>query len=222
MIMGLSIRISHIRGSFHARRRALAIALCLLAGVCSGCGRRQPAQPSAAGAEAKAATQAPAAKAGGKAAETSPLANARATIRGGEIVVADPVGKRLWRASADSIESDYDKQEAVLHNVNCQFEENGKEALEARAPLVTANLKDRRVVLSGGVTARAAATRTFLRADRIEWMVKEKELSATGNVKYVRGDFMLTGDRLRADLALKHARVIGGVHMQAVEPFKSK
>jgi len=222
MIMGLTIHISHICGLFHARRRALAIALCLVAGVCSGCSKRQPAQPSAAGAEAKAATQAPAAKGGEKAAKASPLANAHATIRGGEIVVADPVGKRLWRASADSIESDYDKQEAVLHNVSCQFEENGTEALEARAPLVTANLKDRRVVLSGGVTARAPATRTFLRADRIEWMVKDKELSATGNVKYVRGDFMLTGDRLRADLALKHARVIGRVQMQAVEPFKSK
>ena len=215
--MGLTIHISHICGLFHARRWALAITLCLLAALCCGCGGARTAPPPGAKAASKAAGAA-----AGEAAKSSPLAGAKVEIRGGEIVVADPVGKRLWRASADSIESDYDKQQAVLHNVSCQFEENGKEALEARAPLVTANLKDRRVVLSGGVTARASATRTFLRADRIEWMVKDKELSATGNVKYVRGDFMLTGDRLRADLALKHARVIGGVHMQAVEPFKSK
>jgi len=78
------------------------------------------------------------------------------------------------------------------------------------------------VVLEGGVKARSRATRTSLRADRLEWQAQEKEVCATGNVKYVRGDFVLTGPRLRADPSLKHARLEGGVHMQAVEPFETQ
>ena len=143
-----------------------------------------------------------------------------AQVELGEIVVADPQGKHLWRASAKVIEWDADK--AVLRDVQCTFIDNDKTALEARAPVVTAYLKPRRVVLTGGVAARSLVTRTSLRADRLEWNVKDKEVYAAGNVKYVRGDFVITGARLRADLDLKRARLEGAVEMRAVEPFKSK
>ena len=160
--------------------------------------------------------------AGGRLPGGGPPAGAHAEVKGGEIVVASPEGARLWRASAATIEWDYDKQQAVLHDVNCVFSEKDKPTLEAQAPLVKADIKRREVVLEGGVTARSLITRTSLRADRMEWKAKDKEVYATGNVKYARGDFVITGERLRADLALKRARLVGGVQMQAVEPFKSK
>jgi LPS export ABC transporter protein LptC len=216
MIMGLAIRISHIPGAISVRHSASAGLLCLLAGLCCGCGGARTAPP-----ETKAAPKATGAVAA-KAAESSALAGSKLRIRGGEIVVADPTGKRWWQGAADSIEYEYDKQSAILRNVRCVFIENDKRSLEARAPLVSVNLKERRVFLSQGVNARAPETRTLLRADRLEWQVKDKELDAWGNVKYVRGDMMIKGDHLRADLALKHARLVGGVQMQAVEPFKAK
>lgn len=150
------------------------------------------------------------------------LAGAHARIQVGELVVADPEGRRLWRASAQVIEWDYDKQQATLRDVECVFVEDGQPALEARAPSVIAYIGERRVVLEDGVTARSRQTRTSLRADRLEWQAKEQEVYATGNVKYVRGDFVLTGPRLRADLSLKRARLEGGVQMQAVEPFETQ
>jgi LPS export ABC transporter protein LptC len=150
--------------------------------------------------------------------EPAPLAGARARVEVGEIVVADPAGKRLWRASAASLEWDHDQQQAVLRDAQCHFTDDGKLALEARAPLATAYLAERRVVLEGGVTARAPATETSLRAERLEWKVEDKEVYATGNVKYVRGAFALSGPRLRADLGLRKARLEGGVELQAVEP----
>lgn len=147
---------------------------------------------------------------------------ARARVEVGEIVVADPTGKRLWRAFAQTIEWDYDKQQAVLRDVQCRFTQDGELALEARAPLATAYIEERRVVLTDGVTARAPATETYLQARQLEWNVREQEVYATGNVKYVRGNFALSGSRLHADLALKKARLEGGVEMQAVEPLTTQ
>lgn len=197
-----------------------ALAAAAIVVAASGCGRSKPpatARPSAGSGGAK-----PGARASGQSPVTEPLAHAKAQVEVGEIIVAEPTGKRLWRASAKTIDVDYDKQQAALRDVQCVFTENDKPALEARAPTVAAYLKDRRVVLSGGVVARAPATRTLLRADQLEWDLKGKEVNATGNVKYVRGDFAVTGSRLRADLDLKRARLEGDVRMQAVEPFKSK
>ncbi|HUT75467.1 MAG TPA: LPS export ABC transporter periplasmic protein LptC [Armatimonadota bacterium] len=187
---------------------ALAAGVLLAAAAPQGC-RRGPAPqmrpaPSGDAAPQRSDQQAP--------------AGARARVEVGEIVVADPAGKRLWRASAASLEWDNDKQQAVLRDAQCHFTDDGKLALEARAPLATAYLAERRVVLEGGVTARAPATETSLRAERLEWKVEDKEVYATGNVKYVRGAFALSGPRLRADLGLRKARLEGGVELQAVEP----
>jgi LPS export ABC transporter protein LptC len=203
----------------HARPLAAIVILAAVVAV-AGCGRQQPSAAPGAQAASKAAPAS--ASGGGQAASEQPLAHAHAEVEVGEIVVAEPKGKRLWRASAKTIEWDYDKQQAVLHDVQCVFSENGKTSLEARAPLVTAYLKDQRVVLTGGVVARAPATSTAVRADRLEWDLKDKEVYATGNVKYVRGDFEVTGSRLRADLQLKRARLEGDVRMQAVEPLRGK
>jgi LPS export ABC transporter protein LptC len=217
MIAPYTVRICHIFCAALPRRVIWAALIFLLAALCWGCSGPRKAPPTSARVGSKAGGAAP-----GKAATINPLAGATGKIRGGEIIVADPTGRRWWRGAADSIEYDYDRQRAVLHDVRCVFIENAKQSLEARAPVVTVNLKERRVLLSKGVTAQAPETRTLLRADRIQWQVKEKELDAWGNVKYVRGDMMIEGDHLRADLALKHARLVGKVQMQAVEPFKSK
>ncbi len=203
---------------------AVVLAIILWSGLLAGCQRASAPQPPAASQHAQPLRTAP----------HPPIKRgAAASVEVGEIVVADPAGKRLWRASARSIEWDYDRQQALLRDVQCQFTDEGKLALEARAPVVIAYLGERRVVLlggvgppraksRGGVTARAPATKTFLRADRIEWDVRSKEVYATGNVKYVRSDFVLTGERLRADLDLRKARLEGGVQMQAVEPGGGK
>jgi len=194
----------------------------VLAALSPGC--RREAAPGAQSLRQRGASAAAAPRRSSQGAqETSPRrAGPRAQIEVGEIVVAEPQGKRLWKASARVIEWDYDRQLAGLRDVQCVFIENDKPTLEARAPVVTAYLKPRRVVLTGGVRARAVVTRTSLRADRLEWNVKDKEVYATGNVKYVRGDFVITGSRLRADLALKRARLEGAVQMRAVAPFTSK
>lgn len=190
-----------------------ATAAAAMAGLVFAAGCRRPPAPP---------TRPPAQTPQRESAPHEPFAGAHGRVEVGEIVIADPAGKRLWRASAQSIDWDYDKQQAVLHGVKCVFTENDKPTLEAQAPLVKADIKRREVVLEDGVTARSLITRTSLRADRMEWKAKDKEVYATGNVKYARGDFVITGERLRADLALKRARLVGGVQMQAVEPFKSK
>jgi LPS export ABC transporter protein LptC len=191
----------------------LATAAAVMAGLALAQGCRRPPAPPA---------RTPQGTSKRESAARKPFAGAHGRVEVGEIVVADPAGKRVWRASAQSIDWDYDKQQAVLRDVQCQFIEDGKLALEARAPLVTAYTGERRVALEGGVTARAPATQTSLRADRLQWNVEDKEVYATGNVKYVRGNIALTGPRLRADLALKRARLEGGVHMRAVQPLDVK
>jgi LPS export ABC transporter protein LptC len=204
-------------------RLAGVIAMGVLAALPQGC--RREAAPGARSLSARRGSAAAAPKHGperGGKGTSQQRSGQRARIEMGEIIVAEPQGKRLWKASAKVIEWDYDRQLAALRDVQCVFIDNDKPALEARAPVVTAYLKLRRVVLTGGVSARSVGTHTSLRADRLEWNVKDKEVYAVGNVKYVRGDFVITGSRLRADLALKRARLEGAVQMRAVEPFQSK
>jgi LPS export ABC transporter protein LptC len=201
--------------------RRLAVAVLLMAGIAAapGCGggarfvglAASAPKRSPASARQRAAT--PTAKA--KAEEV--LAGSRAQVKVGEIVVGDPTGKRLWRASAKVIDYDYDKAQAVLRDVQCVFAQDNEPALEGRAPLATAFLEQHRVVLTGGVVARAPTTGASFRADRVEWNTKNKEVSASGGVKYVQRGLVISGDRLLADLELKRARLEGHVHMEAVQ-----
>jgi len=204
----------------HSWRRLALGAVALAAVVAApGCGGR-PAAQAQKRPPAPARQRATGPGATAKAEEL--LAGSRAQVKVGEIIVSEPTGKRLWRASAKVIDYDYDKQQAALRDVQCVFVQDNKPALEARAPLVTAFLEQHRVVLTGGVVARSPVTHASVRADRAEWDIKTKEVLATGNVKYVQGDLAVTGDRLIGDLELKKARLEGHVRMQAVQPAGRK
>ncbi|UCH33755.1 MAG: LPS export ABC transporter periplasmic protein LptC, partial [Armatimonadota bacterium] len=163
-------------GSWPVWRLCGVVALGLLVACGQGCRRRADTGAPNAGTPSAQAPGTGSDRDEGRGAE--PLAGARAEIELGEIIVADPEGRRAWRASADVIEWDHDTQQAVLRDVQCVFVEDDRPTLEAKAPTVVADMGERRVVLEGGVVARSRVTRTSLRADKVEWKADEEEVYA--------------------------------------------
>lgn len=136
-----------------------------------------------------------------------PAQGMKVRIPGGTIVIPDVSGHKLWEASADVVSWDGDTNTARMENVVCNFVEGGKPTLSAKAPLVTAYLDQRRVLLERGVTGRSNVEQASFTADRVEWRAADKKVYVTGNVKFTRGRSRMTGPRMVADLALRQVRM---------------
>ena len=133
--------------------------------------------------------------------ETKPPATFR--IKGGEVALADPNGRRQWEAQAELIEGDFTGGQGRMYKVTCRLLEEGKPVLSAQAGEAVYQPKERKVILSGGVKATWAQQPAQVTADRMTWSLDSKIVEAQGNVKVVRGEEQMSGGALRADVGLK-------------------
>lgn len=166
-------------------RGTILLALCAVS-LAAGCGApRAQRKPVAAPTEAK------------------PSAPATFRIKGGEVALADPNGRRQWEAHAELIEGDFAGGQGRMYKVTCRLLEGDKPVLSAQAGEAVYRPKERKVILSGGVKATWAQQPAQVTADRMTWSLDSKTVEAQGNVKVVRGEEQLSGGALRADVGLK-------------------
>lgn len=123
--------------------------------------------------------------------------------------LSDERGRPIWEAAARFVEIDEPSKTGRLEGARFVFYENGKAALEARAPLVTANYEKRTVRLSGGVEGVSRAGGYGFRAQQAEWGYEKKQVRATGDVTLWRAEWRAVGDELVGDTALSKVRLTG-------------
>lgn len=107
------------------------------------------------------------------------------------IITETNEGKKFWEVVAAS--GNYDKGVDIitLKNIKGNFYKNNTVVLSVEAPLAIYNSVKKEVVLKNG--ARAANNKNVLiTAGEICWAGKTDTITATGNVKIVQDDKMLT------------------------------
>lgn len=123
--------------------------------------------------------------------------------------LSDEKGRPIWEATAKSIEVEERTKTGKLEGARFLFYDNGKLALEAHAPIVTADYGKKTVFLSGGVEGISRVGGYSFRARQAGWEYGKKQVRASGNVSLWRNEWRAVGDELTADTALNRGRLVG-------------
>jgi len=123
--------------------------------------------------------------------------------------LSDEEGRPIWEATSKLIEVEEKTKTGRLEGARFIFYDNGKPALEARAPLVTANYEEKTVQLRGGVEGISLTGGYGFRAKEAEWEYEKKQVRASGGVTLWREEWRVVGDELTGDTALNRVRLVG-------------
>lgn len=123
--------------------------------------------------------------------------------------LSDDKGRPVWEATAKLIEVDEPTRTGRMEGARFVFYNDGKAALEARAPVVTANYKDKTVLLAGGVEGVSRLGGYGFRAQQAEWDYEKNQVTASGGVTLWREEWRVVADKMTGDTALNKVRLTG-------------
>lgn len=107
------------------------------------------------------------------------------------IITETNEGKKFWEVIATSGNYDKGVDAITLNNIKGNFYKNNVVVLSVEAPLAIYNSSKKEVVLKNG--ARAANNKNVLiTAKEIRWAGSTDTITATGNVRIVQDDKLLT------------------------------
>jgi LPS export ABC transporter protein LptC len=124
-------------------------------------------------------------------------------MRGGNISIADMTGKRIWQAQADLMQGDFLSGQGKMLSVKGNLLENGNKTITMQSKEAAYQPKTREIILQGKVKADWPKETAKIQADTIIWSLDRQQLTATGNVNFIRGEEYLKGNRLQADFKLR-------------------
>jgi len=107
------------------------------------------------------------------------------------IITETNEGKKFWDVVADSGEYDKTSSATTLYNINGNFYKDGKVVLSVQAPVAIYNSEKKEVILKNGAKA-ANNKNVIITAKQICWAGTTDTITATGNVKIVQDDKMMT------------------------------
>ena len=107
------------------------------------------------------------------------------------IITETNEGKKFWEVIASSGNYDKDVDKVTLKNIKGNFYKDNIVVLSVEAPLAYYNSSKKEVILKDG--ARAANNKNVLiTAKEIRWTGTKDLITATGNVRIIKDDKMLT------------------------------
>ncbi|VBB09281.1 lptc yrbk: lps export abc transporter periplasmic protein lptc [Lucifera butyrica] len=126
----------------------------------------------------------------------------------GNTITEENAGKKVWDISADSIEMTQDGNTAVMKNIKAVFYKQDGGKVNLVAPQGTMDMKTKNMKLEGDIKATSTDGDTFT-VRQIQYIAKERHFYGTGNVRWTRGDLVMTGDTIDSDADMQKIRVKG-------------
>ncbi|EGO62926.1 LPS export ABC transporter periplasmic protein LptC [Acetonema longum] len=127
---------------------------------------------------------------------------------GGASIVEEQDGRKLWELKSDDIQISAKDKKVYFGNLTAVFhrEDGTIVTLEARKGILDSTTKN--IQLEGDIKAVSPDGATFM-APLAEFKNDIRCLFATGGVRLIRGDTVITGDKLESDLNTELTRVLG-------------
>lgn len=109
-----------------------------------------------------------------------------------ELVITETrEGKKFWEVYADSGRYDNGSNVAILKNITGNFYDGDKVILSLASPTATYDNNTKEIKLQGGVEAMNDKN-VYLRADEVSWKGAKNNIVASGNVKIIRENQVMT------------------------------
>lgn len=109
-----------------------------------------------------------------------------------ELVITETrEGKKFWEVYADSGRYDNGSNVAILKNITGNFYDGDKVILSLSSPTATYDNNTKEIKLQGGVEAMNDKN-VYLRADEVSWKGAKNNIVASGNVKIIRENQVMT------------------------------
>ncbi|MDR5682942.1 MAG: LPS export ABC transporter periplasmic protein LptC [Armatimonadota bacterium] len=131
-------------------------------------------------------------------------------MSGSRLVGTDAQGRKVWELQAEGVVVDDAQQNVTLQRLSGYFFAEDGLAVRFEAARASYSVPDRVIRLEGAVRTVAADDRWFA-ADRVIYVAADNRVVASGNVRFRYGTMTVQGSELRADVALRRARLTGAV-----------
>lgn len=119
----------------------------------------------------------------------------------------DEKGRRVWEASAKSLEASEAQQTGELEEVRAVLYQEGKPEITVTAPHLKVDYKVHKLFLTGGVTAVSSTRKAHFAAGELVWNASTNQFVATGGVRMIRERALFTGGRMLGDTRMKKVRM---------------
>lgn len=146
------------------------------------------------------------------------------TVRETDTVQEDERGNPLWRIKADRMNMNEKESTALVQGAHVVvFGPNNAVRLNLVCARMVTDVKERRLVASGGIKAEGPETQTRFQADGIVVDINNNEVVATGSVRGSRPIGAFKAAKLEADLKFTQVRLSDpkGVEM-ILDPSKAR
>ncbi|MDU2063720.1 MAG: LPS export ABC transporter periplasmic protein LptC [Sporomusaceae bacterium] len=130
----------------------------------------------------------------------------------GNQIVEEENGRRIWELTAEAIAVDPNTQNITLKKVQGAFYSADGKILKIVSQDGIYDSKTKNIVLSGDVKGTSSDGGEFT-APRSEWQDQTKKFYASGGIRVVKDDTVLTGDEMESETLLKTVKVTGHAHM---------
>lgn len=134
----------------------------------------------------------------------------------GNTMVEEKDGKKIWEFSADAIEYDPATKQAGIKNIKAVFyqEDGGKVELTADQAVMDSETKD--LSMEGSIKA-LASNGAVLSVKKLSYRGQERRFFGDGDVKLVKDDTVISGDRIESDDKFEKIKVAGHALVQKRE-----
>jgi len=114
------------------------------------------------------------------------------TVKASNLVITETKeGKKFWEVCAESGNYTKSAQQIILKNINGNFYKDNEVVLSVKAPYAIYDSVKRKVIMKNGAKA-ANNKNVIINAEEICWMGATGQITATGRVKIIQSDKILT------------------------------
>lgn len=126
----------------------------------------------------------------------------------GSAIIEEQNGRKVWELNAESIEADAGSKQVYLKNMKGTFYQDagGKVEVTAREGILDTKTND--ITLQGEMKVTSSEGAVFT-APRGSYAEQSKIFTGIGGIILTRGDIIITGDKIDADLKLEQVKIQG-------------
>lgn len=126
----------------------------------------------------------------------------------GTLIFEEVNGQRSWELKAESITLDPNTKLTHLNNIKGSvFHEKG-EKVEFTAKNAVFEPDNRVITMEGEIKAQASDGGVFT-AEKANYYSKDKKFKATGKIKLIKDNTLITGDKLESDANMEKIKITG-------------
>jgi len=134
--------------------------------------------------------------------------------------IAFDTGKR-WRLFAQKLNINTNTNKGTILDVTCTYNEDKKEKIKIVSDVADIDFNKETLTFNTMVKAVSKAGE-ILETDKLVWNHKTREALGEGHVTLIKDNFVITGDKIKADIVLFSYILSGNVEIIKVKESKKK